>query len=122
MAGGIFPLQMWDLEPWWRNLFENAGTVQFIHRVTGYVLLVFGLVVWRASRKSPNPGTRRAFDWMAVMLFGQMVLGIVTVLNAAPWYWAILHQFGAVVLIVLVLRARFLAGFPRAVSLRKAST
>ncbi|MBC7180751.1 MAG: COX15/CtaA family protein, partial [Roseovarius sp.] len=31
MAGGFLPPDMMKLQPWWRNLFENPGTVQFIH-------------------------------------------------------------------------------------------
>ncbi|MDJ0860122.1 MAG: COX15/CtaA family protein [Dinoroseobacter sp.] len=121
MAGGFLPLDMWDLEPVWRNLFENPGTVQFIHRMVGYVLVLLAIGVWVVSRRSPNALTKRAYDWMGVMLFGQIVLGIVTVLNAAPWTWAIAHQFGAVVLIVLILRARFLARYPKTVSIRGAA-
>jgi cytochrome c oxidase assembly protein subunit 15 len=48
----------------------------------------------------------------------QMVLGIMTVLYIAPWQLAIAHQFVAVVLWVLILRARFLSQYPRATSLR----
>ena len=70
------------------------------------------------STSSPNLLTKRAFDWMAVMLFGQVVLGIVTVLNATPLHWGLAHQIGAVILIVLTLRARFLAMFPVTVSIR----
>ncbi|MDJ0993993.1 MAG: COX15/CtaA family protein [Dinoroseobacter sp.] len=121
MAGGFLPLDMWDLEPVWRNLFENPGTVQFIHRMVGYVLVLLAIGVWVVSRRSPNALTQRAYDWMGVMLFGQIVLGIVTVMNAAPWTWAIAHQFGAVVLIVLILRARFLARYPKTVSIRGAA-
>ena len=46
MAGGFTPPAMWALDPGWRNLFENDGTVQFIHRMAGYLLLAFGIVVW----------------------------------------------------------------------------
>lgn len=46
------------------------------------------------------------------MMSLQMVLGITTVLYAAPWHIAIVHQLGAVVLWVLILRARFLAAYP----------
>jgi len=42
----------------------------------------------------------------------------VTLVNAAPWYLAIAHQFTAVILIVLVLRARFLSIYPLAQSVR----
>jgi cytochrome c oxidase assembly protein subunit 15 len=49
-----------------------------------------------------------------------VVIGIVTVLYAAPVHVAILHQIGAVVLWVLILRARYLARYPVAQSLRDA--
>lgn len=120
MAGGFLPLNMWELEPIWRNFFEDPGLVQFNHRMVGYLLLLVGLYVWWRSRRSAHVTTKRAFDWVAVILFGQMVLGIVTVLNAAPWTWAIAHQFGAVVTICLILRARFRARYPVATSLRGA--
>ncbi|WP_224815004.1 heme A synthase [Hasllibacter sp. MH4015] len=120
MAGAFTPPDMWALEPWYRNLFENDGTVQFFHRITGYLLLALGIGAWLAARRSARSATRRAFDWMAVMLFGQIVLGIVTVMHSSPWYLAILHQIGAVVLITLILRARFLARYPRPQSVRGA--
>jgi len=112
MAAGFLPPNMWMIEPWWRNLFENDGTVQFIHRMVGYLLLIVGAVAWFAGRKSARDVTRGAFHAMFLMLILQIVLGIVTVLYSAPWHFAILHQFGAVVLIVLILRARFYAMYP----------
>jgi len=42
----------------------------------------------------------------------------VTVMNSAPWHLAIAHQFGAVVLIVLVMRARHRAVYPLPQSVR----
>jgi heme a synthase len=41
-----------------------------------------------------------------------MVLGIATVLTAAHVHVAITHQIGAVILWVLILRARHLAQYP----------
>ncbi len=119
MAGGFTPPGMWAIEPWYRNLFENDGTVQFIHRMVGYVLFLFGIGVWFASRKSGNPHTRRAFDWVALMMLAQMVIGIVTVMNSAPVALALAHQLGAVVLIVLIMRARFVSIYPIPTSVRE---
>ncbi|MGG7646287.1 heme A synthase [Rhodovulum sp. YNF3179] len=102
----------------WRAFFENPGLVQFMHRMAGYLLFVFALFAWWKARGSPLVRTRRAFDWMAVAIFGQMVLGIVTVLYAAPWQIAIIHQLGAVAVVVLVLRARFQTMYPTAQSVR----
>ncbi|MBM2576601.1 COX15/CtaA family protein [Jannaschia sp. Os4] len=118
MNGGLFPVGMWDLSPWWRNLTENHGTVQFLHRLFGYILVALALyAAWRA-RRSAHAATRGAFAAVGVMVILQMVLGIVTVLEGVPIQWAILHQFGAVVLTVLTLRARHRALYPLAQSVR----
>jgi heme a synthase len=105
--------------PVWHAFFENPGLVQFVHRMSGYVLFLFGFVVWLRGRKSAHRATRRAFDWMMTMLFGQVVLGIAAVLTAAQLHTAISHQIGAIILWVLILRARHLAQYPRQGSIRK---
>ncbi|WP_417727409.1 heme A synthase [Roseovarius sp.] len=118
MAGGFLPPDMMELQPAWRNLFENPGTVQFIHRMSGYLLLVFAVVVWLRGRKSAHAQTRGAFNAVFAVLVLQIVLGIMTVLYIAPWPLAIAHQVLAVVLWVLILRARFLSQYPRVTSIR----
>jgi cytochrome c oxidase assembly protein subunit 15 len=119
MAGSFLPPFPFEIEPVWRNFFENAGLVQFIHRIVAYVLFVFALVVWWRSRRSSFARTRRAFDWATVFLFGQVVLGIITVIYGAPLEIAILHQALAVVLWVALLRARFLTLYPIQGSIRE---
>lgn len=118
MAGGFLPPQPFELEPLWRNFFENDGTVQFIHRLTGYALLLAGLVAWARSRRSPHPATRRAFGWVAAAIVAQVALGVVTVMHSSPVGLALPHQLGAVAVWVLILRAWFLAAYPVAPSLR----
>jgi len=118
MGGALWPPQMMVIEPWWRNFFENAGTVQFIHRMTGYALLAFSVMALIRGRRSAHVATRRAFTLAFAAVVAQIALGIVTVVLAAPWHAAILHQFLAVILWVLVIRARFHAGYPLAQSVR----
>jgi len=118
MAGGILPVDFWIAELGWRNLFENPGFVQFTHRVVGYLLLILAVVVWLKGRRSANRATRAAFAAALVALLVQVVLGIVTVIHAAPWQIAILHQLLAVGVWVLILRARFLCRYPLAQSVR----
>lgn len=118
MAGAFLPPDIFALEPLWRNFFEDDGLVQFMHRMAGYLLFLFGIIVWLRARKSPNGATRFAFNAVFAMMALQMVLGIVTVIYSAPWQIAIVHQFGAVVLWVLILRGRFLAQYPLAQSVR----
>lgn len=118
MAGGFLPPDPLGLSPVWRNFFEDAGLVQFMHRMAGYLLFLFGVFVWVRARKSANQHTRFVFNAVMAMMLVQMLLGIVTVIYSAPWQVAILHQFGAVILWALVLRARFVAQFPIAQSVR----
>ncbi len=120
MGGQWFPDSALVLEPLWRNFFESPGLVQFIHRCAGYLLLVFGVIVWLRGRKSAYPTTRFAFNLVMSVLFLQIVLGIVTVLYGAPWQIAIAHQILAVILWVAILRARFLAAYPIATSIKGA--
>lgn len=121
MGGQWFPSTAFALEPMWRNFFESPGLVQFIHRVTGYVLFAFTIVVWLRGRKSSHPNTCFAFNAVLAAMALQIVLGVVTVLYGAPAYIAIFHQALAVIVWVLILRARFLSGYPVATSLRGAS-
>jgi cytochrome c oxidase assembly protein subunit 15 len=118
MGGQLFPASAFLLEPWWRNLFESPGLVQFIHRVVGYALLAFAIFVWLKGRKSAHPKTQSAFNIAFGVLCAQIVLGIVTVLYAAPVQIAIVHQLLAVFLWVLILRARFLSAYPVTTSIR----
>ena len=121
MGGQWFPATALNLEPMWRNFFENPGLVQFIHRVTGYLLFLFTIVVWLRGRASVHPKTRFAFNAVLATMSLQIALGIVTVLYGAPAYIAIFHQALAVIVWVLILRARFLSGYPIATSVRGAA-
>ena len=121
MNGQFFPADAFYVpgRPVWAAFFENPGLVQFMHRMTGYLLLAFGVVVWARGRKSAHLATRRAFNAVLAMLVVQVALGIFTALTAAQLHMAITHQVGAVLLWVLILRARHLAQYPVAGSVRK---
>lgn len=118
MQGQVFPPDAFSIDPIWRNFFENAGLVQFMHRVSGYLLFVFAVIVWMRGRKSAHVTTRFAFNAVMAALTLQMVVGVTTVLYAAPVHIALVHQALAVILWVLILRARYLSAYPIATSLR----
>ena len=121
MGGQVFPANAFDLQPVWRNAFENAGLVQFAHRVAAYLLVMYGVIVWLRARRSPNADTRYRFNAVMAVMAVQVVLGIVTLIYAAPWQLAIGHQFVAVVLWALILRARFAARYQIAQSIRRSA-
>lgn len=117
MNGSFFPADAFDGPgvPLW----ANPGLVQFIHRMVAYLLLAFGVVTWLRGRKSAYQSTRMAFHLMLAMLLIQAVLGIATALSAAQLHAAITHQVGAILLWVLVIRARHRAAYPVQGSIRK---
>lgn len=118
MGGEWIPAAIWDPALGLRNFFENAATVQFTHRMVGYLLAVFAVVVWLRARRSPHPVTRGAFTVMIAAVAFQVVLGIVTVVHGAPLAEALAHQLGAVALFVLIIRARHHARYPYETSVR----
>lgn len=121
MNGSFFPADAFYVpgRPVWAAFFENAGLVQFMHRISGYLLLIFGVIVWLRARKSGYQATRRAFHAVMLMLFAQIALGIAAVLTFAHLDVAITHQIGAILLWVLILRGRHLALYPVQGSIRK---
>jgi heme a synthase len=118
MNGEFLPSESFDYVPFWTNFFENPALVQFNHRMLGYIVFIAAIFGWFKSRGSALVSIKRAFDWVLVAVFGQVVLGIGTVLYAAPWNIAIIHQIGAVIVIVLMLRAIFAVTYPKVQSLR----
>ena len=121
MNGQFFPADAFHVpgRPVWAAFLENPGLVQFIHRMAAYLLFAFGIIAWLRGRKSAHQATRRAFHAVLALLVAQVVLGIGTALSAAAPQVAITHQIGAILLWVLILRARHLSTSPIAESIRR---
>jgi cytochrome c oxidase assembly protein subunit 15 len=83
------------------------ASAQFHHRIGGYVLLVVSIGAWWVARSGPHVGV---FRLIALLCCVQMVIGIVTILNAAPVGLALLHQGFGVLLWLAAISAVFLLG------------
>ena len=99
--GQLVPAGYLDLEPWWRNLFENPAAVQFNHRVLGIATALFSLLYWRLAR---DDSTGASYSVLVVALL-QASLGIGTLLLEVPIALAALHPAGAVTLLTVSLIA-----------------
>ncbi|GLQ34404.1 heme A synthase [Amylibacter marinus] len=120
MGGEFLPSESFDYEPFWSNFFENPALVQFNHRMLGYLVFGFTIFLWFRARKSAHVALRGICTAVLALVTLQMVLGIFTVMYAAPWHIAILHQLGAVFVMVMILRARFGALYPQDQKIRGA--
>jgi cytochrome c oxidase assembly protein subunit 15 len=106
MNGHVVPPEIFMLEPWHLNFFNNMATVQFDHRL-GAWLLAF-LVPWfwlQAPRNALAPRARLAAHLLLGMLALQVALGIATLLLRVPIALAAAHQGGAVLLLTVALLA-----------------
>jgi cytochrome c oxidase assembly protein subunit 15 len=91
-------------EPWWRNLFDNALTVQFEHRITAYAL--FALAILHALDAIRSRAAAAAVNgalWLAAVITLQAALGILTLLNQVPIALALAHQAVAIAVLTLAI-------------------
>ncbi len=106
--GALIPAgdRLWFETPWWRNLFENALTVQFNHRMLAYATWL--LALWHAFAARGSVAFGGALT-LAILITLQGVLGIVTLLHVAPLGLALAHQgLAVIVLTAAVLHAESL--------------
>lgn len=103
MGDQWLPSELVFLSPFWKNIFANATTVQFIHRwlgtLTATLLAIFALSFWNAE--VPNKVRMLIRLALGVALL-QFALGLLTLLYIVPTDIALTHQGGALVLFLLI--------------------
>lgn len=120
MNGQFVPDGIFVLTPAWLNLFENPATVQFIHRMIAYLLvLTVSAFWWRVRRSGASPGQKRGAALMAVAVLGQFALGVSTLLLAVPVSLAVMHQAGAFVLLAAAVYTNFNFRAPKPLAVQK---
>jgi cytochrome c oxidase assembly protein subunit 15 len=79
--------------PLWRNFFENTLTVQFNHRMTGYLVLAFAIAhaIDTARLVKRGPVVANAV-MIAIAVALQAMIGIATLLEQVDPGMAMLHQ------------------------------
>lgn len=96
--GRIIPEDYLHGLPVWQAIFESRPAVQLQHRWFAYLLTFAGLALaWRYWRQGGGVVTRFAVILPAILL-AQVVLGIVTLVHAAPLSLSLMHQGGAIAL------------------------
>ncbi|MBK8083063.1 MAG: COX15/CtaA family protein [Devosia sp.] len=100
MDGALVPAGLDVMVPLWRNLFENALTVQFIHRLIAYGIVIYAVwLLWRQHRRGGFAGVHGWLPRIAILLAAQVGLGIATLLAQVPISLALGHQALAFMLV-----------------------
>ena len=93
MDGSLIPAGLGVMDPAWRNFFENALTVQFIHRSIAYVIVAYAVfLLWRQLRAGGFAGVNGWLPRIGGLILLQVVLGITTLLTFVPVPLALGHQ------------------------------
>jgi heme a synthase len=104
MDGHVVPPEIMTLAPWWKNFFWNMATVQFDHRVVGWLLAATVPLLWWRLRAARWPRrARTGATALLAMLAAQLGLGIATLVYAVPLPLAAMHQAGALLVFTLAL-------------------
>jgi len=104
MNGHVVPPEIFMLDPWYANFFNNMATVQFNHRVIAWVLACAVPWVWFRARLAGLPQrTILLFHLLFASLAAQFALGIGTLLLAVPVALGATHQGGALVVFTVAL-------------------
>ena len=92
------------LEPFWRNFFDNATTVQLDHRVLAITTLFVVVTFWFKARKANLPARARpAVNALLHTVVLQVALGITTLLLSVPVILGTTHQAVAMLLFTIAL-------------------
>ena len=104
--GSFLPSDLYQLSPFYLNLFEDVISVQFNHRLLAQTLFILVIILWyRARNADLSPRGRTAVNTLLVTVLVQVFLGITTLLYVIPTALAAFHQAGAVLVFMTALWA-----------------
>jgi len=116
--GKMMPVGLSELSPWMKNLAYNPIMVHFIHRGLAYLLFVMVVVWWFKAKaiKASKLFTNLRFSMMLLISL-QVVLGILTVVNATYndrlVVLGVAHQFTAMLVVLTLVSLLFVVRKPR---------
>jgi cytochrome c oxidase assembly protein subunit 15 len=104
MNGHWVPPEIFAIEPWYLNFFNNMATAQFDHRLVAWLLAVAVPWLWYEVGRAGLPARlRRLTHALLAALAAQIALGIATLLLAVPVSLAAAHQAGALAVFTVAL-------------------
>lgn len=96
-----------SLSPFWENLVNHKDGVQFIHRMLAYSMLILVLFLGFKYRNLKDQEWRISLNFAMLIVSIQFILGVCTLLLSVPVSLGVLHQFGAILLLLALFRVQF---------------
>lgn len=95
MNGSLVPDMRLLEGPFWASSLENPALVHFLHRIVGYCIVGWAILIWIRNRATS--GVMHLIGGLAVF---QVVLGVATVLTAVNPVIALAHQSLAILMLL----------------------
>ena len=108
MGSSYFPddnqfINLFELE-----VFSNPSLVQFVHRNLAYIIMLFYLFILMQIYKKKLSDLYFSIKLIGIILFIQIILGILTLLNGAQIILASMHQISSIFLVTSCIYFLFL--------------
>ncbi len=101
MGDQWIPDDLEKYDPFWLGIIETHGGVQFFHRwlamITALIILSFWFHAYKKQALCPS------VNFLMLMVFVQIALGISTLLSKVALPLAALHQSGALIILTLII-------------------
>ncbi|MTI87848.1 MAG: heme A synthase [Balneolaceae bacterium] len=98
MGGKWIPPSFSTLDPFILNLIENPGTIQWMHRLLGTLLLIAVGMFWiRGVTGSTSKLLHALSGILLCLIVLQYALGIYTLLQSVPVSLGVFHQLAAII-------------------------
>ena len=81
------------------RLFDDAKTVQFVHRMSAYLLLAATAAHALDARLRFGGAYARGALVLLALVVAQAMIGVATLVTQVPIGWALAHQLGAIVVL-----------------------
>ena len=83
------------------SLINHPSGIQFMHRYLAYLVAGFVVYLWVLSKKlGTDYETEKRFSILFILVIIQFSLGVITLVMHVPVYMGVLHQLGALLLLL----------------------
>jgi cytochrome c oxidase assembly protein subunit 15 len=81
--------------------FESPGIVQFIHRMLAYTIVGILIYLWfRIKKNALTKAQNKLRTGLTIIVLLQFLLGVLTLILVVPVSVGVIHQFGAILLLL----------------------
>ena len=110
MNGEFMPANVTAFGSFWKDFADHKDGVQFVHRYLAW--LVAAAFVAYAVHFRGSAALQRTWWWLIAAVLLQFTLGVLTLITGVRIELGVLHQFGALVLLAVLLKALHRTGRP----------